>query len=653
MVSNKKANKLIDEKSPYLQQHAYNPVNWYPWGEEAFQKAKNENKPIFLSIGYSTCHWCHVMERESFENEEIAKILNKNFISIKVDREELPDVDKMYMDAAIMYGGNGGWPLSVFIDHDKIPFFAGTYFPRDMFKENLEALYDNWINHQDKIQYITNDLMLNIKKSQLNIISDEINYSVVEESFNGLSNIFDEVFGGFGNEPKFPTVQNLLFLMRYYFKTRDKKALLMVDTSLNGMHQGGIFDHVGGGFARYSVDKQWLVPHFEKMMYDNGMLIIAYTEAGKLIDKKYFKVAERIIEYCSREMIENEGFFTAQDADSEGEEGKFYVFTPNEVIKVLGKDDGNKFCQIFDITEEGNFEGKSIPNLIKTNLNNLLYNEDEYDEEFALKSFEKLYEYRSKRTPPLKDKKILSFVNGIMIYALAKAGRYLDNKTYVEMSENLAEFVLEKMFKDGRLFTSYQEGVLKNKGVLDDYAFIILGLIELNQVTLNDKWLNEAEKLTKKAIDLFYENGEFYLTGNDVENLPLRTKSIYDGAIPSGNNIMMENLIKLYNILNNDLFYDVYNKTIHTLYDRIKTSPMAFTSLMGTLIMEENGGTHLNLDIKIKDLEYVKEKLNFYNPFLTTKLILNENESKISICENRTCLPSFKLNEFDWKELEK
>lgn len=642
-----KGNHLINEKSPYLKQHAYNPVDWYPWCDEAFEKAKDENKPIFLSIGYSTCHWCHVMARESFEDEEIAEILNSKYISIKVDREEFPDVDKMYMDAAIIFTQNGGWPLSVFMTHDKKPFFIGTYFPKSTLKNNLNLLYETWDKTPAKIKQVTYELIeiMNLNPDE----SDEIDYSIIEKAFKQLNDKFDEVFGGFAYAPKFPSPQNLFFLISYYFETEDEEALNMIKVTLDGMYQGGIFDHVGGGFSRYSVDERWLVPHFEKMTYDNALLAIAYSIAGTLIDEKYLEVADRTIKYCLNEMIEDEAFFTAQDADSEGKEGKYYVFTPNEIRNVLGEEDGRLFSEIFDIKKEGNFQGRSIPNLIKTNLNIRLGKTEPYDKEFAKKSLEKLYEYRIKRVQPLKDKKILSSNNAMMIYALAVSGKYI-NYEYIEKAEEIADFVLNNMIKEGRLYTSYQEGVLKNKAVLDDYAYLIWGLIELNQVSLNNKWLDYAQKLTDDMIELFYEDGIFYLSGKDVDNLPIRIKSTYDGATPSGNNIAMENLYKLYNLKDEEKYLDIYDKVLDKIANLVNQTPLAFVSLIPSLMMRKNGGTILNLNLNEEDLKDIK--LDFYNPFLMIKLEKVETYSSVSLCENKMCSPESSLKDFNWDSLK-
>jgi uncharacterized protein len=737
---NKKPNNLINETSPYLLQHAYNPVNWYPWGNEAFSLAKKENKPIFLSIGYSTCHWCHVMEKESFEDEEIAKILNENFISIKVDREEMPAVDNVYMESAIIFTGSGGWPLTILIDHDKKPFFAGTYYSKVSLIRILKDMANTWNNDPKKLKNIANDIIKNLKKLNqgnnqriVTGINSEnlgpINYSLIDKCFNELNNRFDNNKGGFGSFPKFPSAQNLLFLNRYYFETENNKAKEMIEKTLDGMFNGGIFDHIGGGFSRYSVDRHWLVPHFEKMMYDNGMLAIAYLEAGLLFDSKYLKIAKKILDYCFREMLGTHGFYTAQDADSEGKEGKYYLFTINDIKKVLGDSDGEKFCKIFDITKDGNFDRKNIPNLIKTfyndkeeynkifisessandedkdknknynndfirdnsssdpssnsNLNsgsssnpssgyNLNFNHNSasnYNDQnlndnlkfdsFIEESTKKLYKFRSKRIPPFKDEKNLALVNGLMIATLSIGGNILNKKKYIETAENIGDFIANKLTHDGRLYTSYKDGKLRNKGVLEDYSYVIWGLIELYQVTLNEKWLNFAEEMTNNLLDLFLENGVLYFSGSDIDDLPIRSKNFYDGAIPSGNNIAICNLMKLYSITNNEKYKDVYEEIISNLENDIEKSLMGFTSLLSGFIYDKSGGLHVNLYMDLanrnspnynKDLEVIRDKLDFWNPFLTLSIfdrkVEDYTENKISVCENMLCKPPKNILDF-------
>lgn len=690
---NTKPNSLINETSPYLLQHAYNPVDWHPWNEETFSLAKKEKKPIFLSIGYSTCHWCHVMEKESFEDEEVANILNENFISIKVDREEMPSVDSMYMESAIIFTGNGGWPLTVLIDSDKKPFFAGTYYPKISLIRILTDIADTWKNNPKKLKNIANDILNDLKNlhssndleknnklnkkidDNLNVANEGIesilNYDIIEKTFEDLKSRFDDLFGGFGYSPKFPSAQNILFLNRYYFQTEDSEAKMMAEKTLDGMFNGGIFDHIGGGFSRYSVDRKWLVPHFEKMMYDNGILAMAYLEAGLLYNKKYLKVAKKILNYCFKEMLGDYGFYTAQDADSEGKEGKYYLFTINDIRTVLGSSDSEKFCKLFDITKNGNFEMKNIPNLIKTFYNNKeeynkifenSYNKNIHDDlsfdSFIEDTTKKLYEFRLSRTPPFKDEKNLAFVNGLMIATLSIGSNILKEEFYIEKAEEIGDFILNNLIQDGRLYTSYKDGKIRNKGVLDDYAYVIWGFIELFQVTLNNKWLSYAEKLMDDMIKLFFEEGSLYLSGVDSDDLPIRTKNIYDGAIPSGNNISIINLMKLFSITGNYNYKNIFEKIIANLKEDIEKNPLAFITLISGLIYDQSGGIHINLFLD-SDNENVhnliKEKLGFWSPFLTVSLFENNSKSdanKISICENMVCKPDKKIDDFSFKDID-
>lgn len=685
----KKPNNLINETSPYLLQHAYNPVDWYPWDEKAFDLAKKENKPIFLSIGYSTCHWCHVMEKESFEDEEIAKILNDNFISIKVDREEMPAVDSMYMDSAMIFTGSGGWPLTVIIDNDKKPFFAGTYYPKISLIKILNDISDTWKNNPNKLKNIASEIINDLnnlnnsnknkdqnksqnrdKNENKSLNSDIFDYSIIEKGFENLKERFDPQYGGFGYSPKFPSVQNILFLNRYYIYKEDNEAKNMVEKTLNCMFNGGIFDHIGGGFSRYSVDGQWLVPHFEKMMYDNGMLAMAYLEAGLLFDKKYLKIAKKILDFSFREMLGENGFYTAQDADSEGKEGKYYLFTINDIRKALGNSDAEKFCKIFDITREGNFGRKNIPNLIniydfnKTEYNKVFNGNDkekinDYDfNSFIEQSTKKLYEYRLKRIPPFKDEKNLSFVNGLMIATLSLAGNVLHNNEYISRAEEIGDFILNKLYHNGMIYTSYKDGKLGNKGVLDDYSYVVWGFIELYKTTFNKKWLSAAEEITNNMINLFFEDGNLYLSTSEVHDLPIRTKNAYDGAIPSGNNIAIINLMNLYFITNNNFYKNIFENILSNLKQDIERNPLAFITLLSSFIYNKTGGIHINLYIdplKDSDLKATKNKIDFWNPFLTMSVFNKNNEgfseNMVSICENMVCKPLISFDNFSYVDI--
>lgn len=552
MIDYKYTNKLIKEKSPYLLQHAHNPVNWYPWGEEAFEKAKAQDKPIFLSIGYSTCHWCHVMEKESFEDSEVADVLNKNFVSIKVDREERPDIDHIYMTVCQTLTGHGGWPLTVLLTSDKIPFYAGTYYPKNDMQgmiglmSLLEKVTRVWAKDRDRLLESGEQIINAINQSQDvtgHIDTDEI----IKDAFANFKYSFDSVYGGFGKAPKFPTPHNLHFLLRYWYVFKDDSALEMVEKTLDSMHRGGIFDQIAGGFSRYSTDRKWLVPHFEKMLYDNALLVIAYLETYQATKKEvYSEIAKHIFTYILRDMTSKEGgFYSAEDADSEGVEGKFYVWTPKEVKEVLDEQDGEWFCAYYDITGKGNFEGKNILNRIKSNLENTGL---ENEKNLIKKCSEKLFEAREERIHPYKDDKILTSWNGLMIAALAIGGRVLKDETYTHAAEKCANFINEKLLRtDGRLMARYRDGETAYPGYADDYAFMIWGLIELYETTYNPLYIQRALKLNEDLLKLFWdsEKGGLFLYGSDSEKLITRPKEIYDGAIPSGNSVATLNFLRL------------------------------------------------------------------------------------------------------------
>lgn len=541
-------NRLSNEKSPYLLQHKNNPVNWYPWCKDAFEKAKSEDKPIFLSIGYSTCHWCHVMAHESFEDVEIAKLLD-DYVCIKVDREERPDIDSVYMSVCQVLTGSGGWPLTVFMTPEQKPFFAGTYFPKKSrygqqgLEDLLRQISHLWRAEREKLLDSSEKITSALNQNQT-ARPDEPDKSLLYQGYHMLSQSFDSRFGGFGAAPKFPASHNLLFLMRMYEAEGIPEALEMAEATLQAMAAGGIFDHIGGGFSRYSTDKKWLVPHFEKMLYDNALLILAYLEAFQLTKNSFYAdVAKRTADYILTELTDPKGgFYCGQDADSDGVEGKYYVFTPDEVMKALGKEDGIKFCQEYDITEHGNFEEKSIPNRIGKN------SEPWSADDPRLK---RLFEYRKSRTQLHLDNKILLSWNAWTVTALSRAGLILDDARYTDAAVKTQNFICEKMTdKDNRLFLRYCDGESAHAGQLDDYAVYALSLIELHRATFDISYLREAVFRAKQMAELFEdkENGGYYLTAHDAEALITRPKETYDGALPSGNSaaeMVLEELASL------------------------------------------------------------------------------------------------------------
>ena len=544
MSQNKKPNHLIHELSPYLLQHAYNPVNWYPWSEEAFAKAKTEDKPIFLSIGYSTCHWCHVMEDESFEDEEVATYLNEYFVSIKVDREERPDIDSVYMTVCQSLTGQGGWPLTILMTPEGHPFYAGTYFPKQSrygrpgLMDILKSLIKTWKNHREKIEEVTSDIQAHLTDLSTHIPSQtELSPTLFKNALQHFKAIYDFEFGGFGEAPKFPTPHRLMYLLR----TDDEEAIVMVKKTLDQMYKGGLFDHIGYGFSRYSTDEAWLVPHFEKMLYDNALLIMTYLEAYEVTkEKRYLMIATKTLDYVLRNLHHQEGgFYCAEDADSEGEEGKYYLFTDEEIIKLLGKEQGEFFNHYYNVTSEGNFEGKTILNRLHTSI--------ELDEEKIEPLREKVLAYRASRYHLHKDDKILTSWNGLMLVALAKAYRVTQEEKYESLIHETITFINENLLDQGRLLARFREGKSHFLGYLDDYAFYVYGLIESYQSTFNTDYLSLAIKLTRDMIELFkdVEAGGYYLYGKDAETLMIRPKETYDGAMPSGNSVAAYNLIRL------------------------------------------------------------------------------------------------------------
>lgn len=527
------SNSLIKEKSPYLLEHAENPVNWFPWGEAAFERARRENKPVFLSIGYSTCHWCHVMARESFEDGKVAELLNRHFVSVKVDREERPDVDAVYMEVCTALNGSGGWPLTVIMTPEQRPFYAGTYLPRESRGGQvgliplLTAVAEKWALDRASLLKAGAEIRDFISR-ELPAGNAEPGEAFLRRAVEQLYSSYDGEYGGFGSAPKFPSAHNLIFLLRYSHLSGDKRARAAAEQSLKQMYRGGIYDHIGGGFARYSTDREWLAPHFEKTLYDNALLALAYTEAwqdGHLA--LYRQAAEGTLDYCLRELSSPEGgFYSGQDADSEGVEGAYYLFTPEEVKNVLGEDGGRHFCECYDITDEGNFNGKSIPNLL---LNNRWLLLPEGYGEYR----EKLREYRRRRLPLRRDEKQLTAWNGLMLMALSRAARAFNSGRYMAAAERLARFLLEKD-GGGRLSACRMAGENFHPAQLEDYAFTALGFYEFSQVSLGNyppiKAL--AEEIMARFAD---KKGGCFKTADDAEKLIKRPKEVFDGALPSGN----------------------------------------------------------------------------------------------------------------------
>ncbi len=611
-IENRKPNRLAKEKSPYLLQHAHNPVDWFPWGDEAFEKAKAEDKPIFLSIGYSSCHWCHVMERESFEDEDTARILNEGFVSIKVDREERPDVDHLYMEACVAMTGQGGWPLNCFLDHDRRPFYAGTYFPKQArygspaFAQVLETLQALWRDDRQRLRQagsaIAEHLSRRGQPGRPDPGSIDVAYSMLEQSF-------DHRHGGFGGAPKFPSAHNLLFLLRYGLLRRDSRAHAMVERTLDAMAAGGIFDHVGGGFCRYSTDGRWLVPHFEKMLYDNAMLLAAYAEATCAIDGRFADPARRIVQWLQREMaLPGGAFATALDADSEGGEGATYLWTPQQVAQALGEADAERFCRLFDITGQGNFEGSNIPNHIGRELST-------EETAFAERCFPKLLKERDRRPQPFKDDKTLASSNALMIMALCQAGRLLGEPGWVDMARKAADFLLRELAQGDRLMASHREGVTAHPASSDDYAYLLWALLELHQATLQPQWLLQAVQWADRMIALFWdETGGLFLAGNDVQGLFLRQKTAHDGALPCGNSVAAVNLLRLSRLTGRQDYDQRAQEILEALAPTLNAQPTALTMMLCALLHMENGGTELVI-AQGKGMEAMLQAAQGYHPF--------------------------------------
>jgi len=589
------ANALAREQSPYLLQHAENPVHWRPWGEDAFQRARKEDKPVFLSVGYATCHWCHVMAHESFEDEEVAKLLNEHYVSVKVDREERPDVDSIYMTVCQALTGHGGWPLSVFMTPDKKPFYAGTYFPKNSrmgmpgFMDILSHIANLWESHRDRVLQVS-DQVTQAVQPKAKLHKAPLSPDMLEKGYRQLESAFDPKWGGFGKAPKFPSPHHLTFLLRYHKRNPRSRALEMVETTLENMRMGGIFDHVGLGFSRYSVDEKWLVPHFEKMLYDQAMLAMAYTEAFQLTGKEFFaRVAREIFQYVLRDMRSpGGGFYSAEDADSEGEEGKFYVWSAEEVKSVLGEESGNLFCRFYDITGPGNFEGKNIPHVTRSV--QAFAQSAGLDAQELEKTLEegrrKLFEVREQRIHPLKDDKVLTSWNGLMIAALAKGYQALQEPAYLEAASAAAGFVLESLRReDGRLLRRYRNGQTAHDGYLDDYAFFIWGLLELYECAFHTPYLKEALSLQNKMGELFRDekDGGFFFTPQGGEEHIVRDKDIYDGAVPSGNSVAALNLIRLARMTGDPRREEEADETLETFSGMVSDYPMAYTQYLNAL----------------------------------------------------------------------
>jgi hypothetical protein len=590
------ANRLAQETSPYLLQHKDNPVDWYPWGEEALRKAREEDRPILLSVGYSACHWCHVMERESFEDEATAEIMNKHFVNVKVDREERPDIDSIYMSAVQAMTRHGGWPMTVFMTPDGAPFYGGTYFPpvpsRGMpsFKQLLTSLADAYENRRDEILQSAESVRGFLREStSVAIPKSEVSNDLLVRAATSLAGQIDNRFGGFGDAPKFPQSMNLEVLLRHHKRTGDPAALSGFELTCRQMANGGIYDQLGGGFARYSVDAYWLVPHFEKMLYDNALLARLYLEAHQATgDDFYRRIAEETLDYVARDMTAPEGgFYSAEDADSEGEEGKFYVWTPEEIQAALEPEDAKLAMRFWDVTERGNFEGKNILNVPRP-LEAVAVEFGIAPEELwgrIVSIREKLLAVREERVRPGRDEKVLAAWNGLMLRAFALAARVTGREDYRRTAEKNAAFLVENLKVDGRLRRSYKDGRARFNGYLEDYACVADGLVQLYEATLETRWLGEATMLADDILELFWddEKGVFYDTAADHEELVTRPRDIYDSAAPSGNSVAVDVLLRLSVLLEREDYREKAQAVLENLSGGMSQVPGGFGRLLAAL----------------------------------------------------------------------
>ena len=674
------ANRLIHETSPYLLQHAHNPVDWYPWGEEAFEKAKEENKPILLSIGYSACHWCHVMEKESFESEAIAALMNEHFVNIKVDREERPDLDEIYMNAVQMLTGRGGWPMTVFLTPERKPFFGGTYFPPEDrhgmpgFPKILQAVAQAYRDRPQDVQKSVEQILAALSRlTEISESAEPFSPDAIQKAADQLSPAYDPDYGGFGRAPKFPNAGVFDLFLRCYRSSKERRYLEMVTHTLTKMAEGGIYDHLGGGFHRYSVDEKWLVPHFEKMLYDNAQLIRIYVDVFRITQDPIFRrVVEETLTYLLREMLHSEGgFYSTQDADSEGEEGRFFVWEYDEVIKILGEETGEIFSRIYDVSELGNFEGKNIlhPILQPEQAAKFFGKEIKEIENLIAEAKAKLLQEREKRVKPFRDEKILTSWNGLMLSGLAEAYKTIGEERYRKAAEKTVEFIFAQMFREGYLLHTYRDGQAKLYGYLDDYAFLAGGLLDLYEATFDRSLLERAVHVTETMINEFWDDAEggFFYTGKSHEQLISRTKPAFDGSVPSGNSIATQILLRIYHYTGEENYLRRAERTLRIYYNAMMQQPFGFAHMFGALdfyLQKPKEIVVVGEKEKLATWELIKKLHSLYVPNKTLKLVepgeplgkvspILEGKTQLNgkptvyVCQNFTC----SLPMTHWEEL--
>ncbi len=645
MSEHKFTNALIHESSPYLLQHAHNPVQWYPWSEEALRRSRAEDKPILLSIGYSACHWCHVMEQESFENEEIARLMNEHFINIKVDREERPDLDAIYMAAVQKMTGSGGWPMTVFLSPDQIPFYGGTYFPpedrRGMpgFRHVLMSIAQAYRNQKDEILKEASGIMAGLRYEEP--VRSELTVDILESAVSNLATNYDSRNGGFGGAPKFPPSMVLTFILRSYFRNRKNQQLEMVENTLTQMACGGICDQIGGGFHRYSVDSAWLVPHFEKMLYDNALLSRIYLDAYLLTGGElYRRVTRETLDFVTREMTSPEGgFYSTQDADSEGQEGRYYVWTPGEIENILGEEDAGLFCEYFSVTPEGNFGGRNILSVPRPI--GLVARLCRIPEERLRQAVERgrklLLEARARRVKPGRDEKILTAWNALMLRSFAEAASGLDCEEYRRTAIRSANFLLSRLTRDGRLQHTYGKGQAKYNAYLDDYACFADGLISLYEATGDPRWFGKAEELADAMLDQFWDSayGGFYFTPADHERLIQRPKDFYDNATPSGNSVAAYTLLRLWRFSGEEKWLHYAAPILEKMAAPMSRYPAAFGNLLCALDFHLSDTKEIAV-VGDSQAETTRALLReIFHRYLPNKVVAHGLEDGIFLLKNR------------------
>jgi len=646
-------NSLIHETSPYLLQHAKNPVQWYTWNESALKKATEEHKPIFLSIGYSSCHWCHVMAHESFENSEIAKIMNENFINIKVDREERPDIDDIYQKVCQIATGQGGWPLSVFLTPDQKPFYVGTYFPildsygRPGFGSLLRQLAQSWKEKPQDIIKTAEIFLTNLQKTESVNTLDSLDKSILDEAAINLMQLGDPIHGGFGSAPKFPNSANLSFMLRYSKLSGFSKFQEFALKTLRNMAQGGIFDQLRGGFHRYSTDSRWLVPHFEKMLYDNALIPVVYAEAYQITkDPFYLEVVTKTLNYVLKEMTSPEGgFYSAQDADSEGEEGKYYVWNKSEIQEILGND-ADVFCLFYDVTDGGNFEGKTIlcNNISLSSIAFKFGKSEDHVKNILNSSIKKLLDVRSKRIPPGLDDKILTSWNALMISALAKGFRVSNEQSFLSAAEKCISFIENHLVKNGKLLRTYKNGTSKIQAYLEDYSYFISALLDIFEIKPELKYLETAQTFGNYLIDHFWDPTQknFFMTDNTHEKLIIRPKSNYDLSMPSGNSVAAYSLLRLYHLTQEKKFLEISLAVMESQATMAAENPFGFGYLLNTIYMYLQKPLEITI-LNPKNTEISKYLTGMFLPESILVIVRDENQLK-----NLATIPFFAGKKFNY-----